>query len=389
MREVSPLPRAGARTAFLAFLSMALGSLVAFLVGEGVFRTLDLQASPAGRLFRISNGPDVLFPGRAGFTVIDLYPSNPRRSFPVDLTSDKTRKQLIHEGFSRVDEALRTNPYGVPFRYNTRGFREREFAPKSAGTKRIVFVGDSFTEGMGVIESVSAVRLTEGLLLRHEGSVETWNLGVRALDFPEIETLIDPALELSPDAVILSMVLNDAARDPSLTSRWPRVNDWIMVRHETPAWLERHSFLAGFITNRYESYLASRDATAWYRALYSDENRDGWMSTRASLGRMRARLAARGIPFGVALWPLIVGLEPGRAYPFEAAHAQIRKGVERSGIPFVDLLQALRGRDSASLWVHPSDLHPNEAAQALVAPVLAEFAQLLMSEAATRQPVAK
>jgi hypothetical protein len=104
---------------------------------------------------------------------------------------------------------------------------------------------------------------------------------------------------------------------------------------------------------------------------------------------MRDRLAERGIAFGVVLWPLIVGLEPGSTYPFEAAHAQIRKGVERSGLPFVDLLQALRGRDSASLWVHPSDLHPNEIAQALVAPQMAEFAELLLTQGANRHLVAK
>ncbi|MEO8502034.1 MAG: GDSL-type esterase/lipase family protein [Vicinamibacteria bacterium] len=361
----------------------------ALLLAEAAFRVLDIKATEPGRILRISNGSDVLFPGRAGHTVIDLYPTNPRGSFPIDLTSNETRARLIAEGFTRVDEARKTNPFGVVFKYNTRGFREREFAPKSAGTKRVVFVGDSFTEGMGVREPLSSVRLTEGLLRRQEASVEAFNLGVRALDFPQLEELIEPALELSPDVVILVMVLNDAVRDRELTSRWPRVNDWIMVRQKTPTWIERHSFLAGFLANRYENYLASRDATAWYRSLYSEENRDGWMSTRASLGRIRKKLADRGIPFGVALWPLLVGLEPDRAYPFDAAHAQIKKGVERSGIPFLDLLPALKGRDSASLWVHPSDLHPNEIAQDLVAPVLAEFAHLRLLEAANRQPVAK
>ena len=72
----------------------------------------------------------------------------------------------------------------------------------------------------------------------------------------------------------------------------------------------------------------------------------------------------------MALWPLLVGLEDGATYPFEDAHAQIRRGVERAQIPFVDLLPALRGRSTASLWVHESDLHPNEVAQELVAPVL-------------------
>lgn len=389
MEEVRPLPRGGARTALLALLSMAVGLLAALFMGEIAFRVLGIRPPQAGRLFRISDGPDVLFPGRAGHTVVDLYPSNPRGSFPVDLTSEETRRRLISEGYSRVDEARRTNPFGVPFQYNARGFREREFSPKRAGTKRVVFVGDSFTEGMGVVDAVSSVRLAEGWLQRHDPTVEAWNLGVRALDLPELETLIDAGLELAPDAVIFGMVLNDADRDQALTARWPRVNDWIMVRQKTPTWLERNSLFAGFVANRYEAYLASKDATAWYQALYSDQNRDGWMSTRASLARMRKKLVERDVPFGVALWPLMVGLEPGGPYPFEAAHAQVRKGVERSGIPFIDLLPALRGRDSASLWVHPSDLHPNETAQALVAPVMAEFTQLLLAETANRPSVAK
>lgn len=363
--------------------------MAALLLAEGVFRILDIKATEPGRIFRISNGPDVLFPGRASHTVIDLYPTNPRRSFPVDLTSSETRARLVVENFKRVDEARRTNPFGVVFKYNSRGFREREFTPKAPGTKRVVFVGDSFTEGMGVMEPLSSVRLAEGLLRLKEGSVEAFNLGVRALDFPQLEALIDPALELSPDVVILALVLNDADRDPELTSRWPRVNDWIMVRQKAPTWIERHSHLAGFLANRYQNYQASRDATAWYRALYSDENRHGWMSTRASLNRIREKLGRQGISFGVVLWPLLVGLEAGREYPFEAAHAQIKKGVERSGIPFVDLLPALKGRDSTSLWVHPSDLHPNEIAQGLVAPVLAEFAHHRLQEAANQKPVAK
>ena len=113
------------------------------------------------------------------------------------------------------------------------------------------------------------------------------------------------------------------------------------------------------------------------------------MQTRACLQRMQAACKRRGIAFGVALWPLLVGLEEGAVYPFEAVHAQIRKGVERTGIPFLDLLPTLRGRDSASLWVHSSDLHPNERAQALVAPVLADFVQFRLLDPGNAPVVAK
>jgi len=383
------LPRSGARTALLALLAVTLGSGAALAVGEGAFRVLGLKAPEPGRIFRISNGGNLQYPGRAGHTVIDLYGSNPRGVFPIDLNDEATRARLSAEKFTRIDEARRTNPFGVAFTFNARGFRDREFAPRDPSTKRVVFVGDSFTEAQGVEESLSAVRLVESLLRRNHGRVETWNLGVRGQDFPDLEALFDHALELDPDVLIFGMVLNDGDRDEELTRNWPRVNDWIMVRHDAPSWLERHSHLAAFVASRYNLFRVSRDTTSWYRALYSDENRDGWMRTRAALLRIQKKCRERGVAFGVALWPLLVGLERGREYPFESAHAQIKKGVERSGIPFVDLLETLKGRDSQSLWVHSSDLHPNEIAQGLVAPVLAEFAHLRLLEAANRKPVAK
>ncbi|MET0553275.1 MAG: SGNH/GDSL hydrolase family protein [Vicinamibacteria bacterium] len=343
------------------------------MLAELSFRALGLRKRDPGRIFRISDGPDVQFPGRAGHTVVDLYVSNPRGAFPLDLRDDGTRADLVRRKFARVDEARATHPFGVPFSYNSHGFREREPSAKPPGVRRVVLVGDSFTEAQGVVESASAARLVEQALRRDDPAVEVWNLGVRGHDFPELEGLFDAALALEPDAVVYEMILNDVERDPSLTRNRPRVNDWIMVRERKPSWIERHSFLVSFAAGRYETARVSRDTTAWYQALYTHENQAGWTRTRAAWQRIKARCAARGIAFGVALWPLLVGLEDGATYPFEAAHAQVRRGLERAQIPFVDLLPHLRGRATPSLWVHESDLHPNEVAQALVAPALTRF----------------
>jgi hypothetical protein len=42
-------------------------------------------------------------------------------------------------------------------------------------------------------------------------------------------------------------------------------------------------------------------------------------------------------------------------------------------VPFLDLLPVLRREPHETLWVSPVDMHPNERAQALVAPSLAAF----------------
>ena len=379
----------GARALFLSGVLLTVGSIVALIMGEALFRALGLRALESGRIFRISNGADLQFPGRAGHTVIDLYGSNPRGSFPIDLRDEATRQKFTREKFTRVDEASRTNPFGVVFTYNSHGFRDREFVTRTGKGKRVVFVGDSFTEAQGVVETASAVRLVERLLRQKEAGIEAWNLGVRGKDFPDLEALFDTALELSPDAVVFEMVLNDGDRDPGLARRWPQVNDWIMVRQQPPSFVERHSYLAGFVADRIHHLNVSRDTTAWYRALYTEDNKDGWMRTRAALQRIQGKCRERGIGFGVALWPLLIGLETATAYPFEAAHAQIKKGVLRSGIPFLDLLPLLQGQDSASLWVHTGDLHPNEKAQGLVAPALADFVRLRLLSETDAQPVAK
>jgi hypothetical protein len=42
-------------------------------------------------------------------------------------------------------------------------------------------------------------------------------------------------------------------------------------------------------------------------------------------------------------------------------------------MPFLDLLDTFRGHDEKSLWVHPTDHHPNEAAHALAAEAIERF----------------
>ena len=389
MTDVSSTSPSRTRRAIFTLLTFGFGVSVALGLGEATFRFLAIQVADPGRLFRISDGGPLSFPGRAGHRTIDLYTSNPRGTFPIDLNDSATRERLAREGFRRIEEARRTNAFGIPFDYNAQGFRDREFTPRRPGVRRVVFVGDSFTEGMGVVEKVTAPRIVESLLSDEDPQVEVFNIGVRALDFPDLEPILKTAADLDADAVIFAMVLNDADRSVDMSRKWPRVNDWIMVRKAPPSWIERHSRLADFLGHRWELSRISQDTTAWYRAMYSDENREGWARTRAALGRAKLAIEAKGGRLGVALWPLLVGLETENTYPFAAAHEQIRRGVERTGLPFADLWPVLRGRRAAKLWVHPSDLHPNEIAHTLVAPRLAELARLLLGSSSDAGSVAK
>jgi lysophospholipase L1-like esterase len=84
---------------------------------------------------------------------------------------------------------------------------------------------------------------------------------------------------------------------------------------------------------------------------------------------MNRSMQRRGGALLVAQWPLLVGMQ-GR-YPFAEPAAAIARACEEAGIRRVDLLEALRGRPDASLWVSSSDRHPNELAHRLAAEALA------------------
>jgi hypothetical protein len=204
---------------------------------------------------------------------------------------------------------------------------------------------------------------------REPGRWQVLNFGWRALDFPDLNRSFRQALDADPDLIVFGMVLNDGERSAEFDRQWPALNDWIMVRRPP----EKASFasprLLSFVRDRFETYRIARDTTRWYRDMYGPANADGWQRTKEDLSAMENEAHARGVPLVVALWPLLVDLE--RDYPFADVHDKIGRVCQKARIPFVDLLPALRGRKTASLWAHPADWHPNELAHRLAAETLA------------------
>jgi hypothetical protein len=64
----------------------------------------------------------------------------------------------------------------------------------------------------------------------------------------------------------------------------------------------------------------------------------------------------------VALWPLLVALEDAGSYPFLSTHARIERDLTALGLTFLDTSPAFTGAQTASLWVHEVDHHPNAEA---------------------------
>ncbi|HEY3122010.1 MAG TPA: GDSL-type esterase/lipase family protein [Vicinamibacteria bacterium] len=298
---------------------------------------------------------------------LDCYPSNPRSYFDVDLRDADTRERYRRARVRHIDRAWTVAPHAVELRYNSIQYRDVEVPPRRASVRRVIVLGDSFTEGQGVKEVDTYPRVLERLLNEAEpGRWEVRNWGRRGADFPVLSGLFDEALGYHPDVVVYGMVLNDAERPQEFDARHDFLKNPIVPRRRP--W-EFRSRLVGFVAGRVETWKLDREGKRCYHELYGEPNREGWTRTQRQIVDMSRRMRERGGEFLLAAWPLMAGLEDD--YPFASVHETIRHFCLESGVAHHDLLPALKGRPSESLWVHPLDHHPNDEAHRRAAESLA------------------
>jgi lysophospholipase L1-like esterase len=313
--------------------------------------------------------------------LLDCYPSNPRGYFDIDLRTKENDARYRRLAPHRFDAIQAHHPWAVESRFNALRFRDEPLGPKPDGVKRVMVLGDSFTEGQGVKQDETAVRVLGRLLPGLVPlPVEVRAAARRGTDFPELFGILEEILPYEPDLVVYALTLNDAVQPPAFKARQSYVDDWILDREREPGPAGNppppRSLALDFLARRVDAWRLGRATTAWYLDMWSDAN-PGWPRTQEYLREMDRRLRARRARLLIATWPLLVRIE-GR-YPFESVHESIRRFCLVSGIAHLDLLPALRGRPSESLWVHTVDRHPNELAQRLAAEAMApEAARLLV-----------
>jgi hypothetical protein len=201
------------RRVVLPHFALTCGSIaVAFVLLEGVFRIAGVraEAEPASR--RIFDG--------GWTTLLDCYPSNPRGYFDIDLRLPQNDARYRHLAPHRFDAIRQYHPWAVASRYNALRFRDAPLGPKPVGVKRVVMLGDSFTEGQGVKQGETTVRVLERLLAQREpGRYEVRSCARRGADFPELFEIFEEILPYEPDLVVYALVLNDAVEPPEFRAR--------------------------------------------------------------------------------------------------------------------------------------------------------------------------
>ncbi len=308
----------------------------------------------------------------------------------------RVRSDVYHHGLAPLLslDAERWGPGTYPYRTNSLGFRDRAplRVPLVPAGRRIVFMGDSFTEGVGVPYEKTFVGIVDGALGR-EG-VEVLNAAVSlysptlyyrktrflledvGLRFDELVVFID--VSDIQDEVAFSL---DEAGNVALDPVRRRLEERENARYSSALWrlhgvkrfLDAHTLLLGRLFDALDAAFTSERhrGGAWTldAKVFDEYGREGLAHARARMDALHALLLARGIRLTIAVYPwtdqILAGDRDSRqVHVWREWAAEKRVGFVDC---FPDFLAAGPARDVVKRFFIPGDIHWNDAGHRLVA----------------------
>lgn len=261
----------------------------------------------------------------------------------------------------------------VEYRINALGFRDTEFAfDKQPDELRVLALGDSFTFGIGVqLEDAWPQVLERGLTDELQRPVQVINAGFVAGYMPTtyVTWLAEHGQQYQPDLVLVGLCLNDMGNIPMMAYRWNQLEDDDSSLRSL-AWA-RHLLARGELERAVAERQGDESDRGFDFTKRLEKDPRTWQATAAALVRMDRWCEQRGIRFAVAVLPMVSRLDSD--YPFAGLHELVRTLGGNQGVEVVDLFPALRGRRDSDLWAHPTDQHPNDVGQALLAGYLLQY----------------
>ena len=244
---------------------------------------------------------------------------------------------------------------GAGVAINSAGYRDREYdVAKPASKVRIIMLGDSLTFGWGVeMEDTFADQLEKLLNGRAAaGRYEVINSGVGNYNTSmEVSAFLHTGQKFKPDIVVLNYFINDAEPTP---------------KRKLNAFTE-YSYAAVMLWGAADTvkrlYFGKPDWKTYYAGLYED-GQPGWSELKDAMAALADYCRSNGISLLMVNFPELHEL---RNYPFASATAKLANVAASLAVPFHDTLPALDGELPETLWVSPTDAHPNAKADAIFA----------------------
>lgn len=254
-------------------------------------------------------------------------------------------RDVLRERFERNDPVFhhrfipntsgywKTQEFNPHYAINSLGLRDREISKtKPKGTKRVLLLGDSFTEGNGV-------EVNEAFPARVQALVDNAGLSIRWEVFNAGEGSYSPLLhylllekqliDLEPDLVILNLDLSDlyddiqytklatfdASGKPTAARAEPerKPGPWyVQAIYSFKDFLKEHTRLYNFVRRYVAPLFAARpeasddvrvDKYAMIRDGYDLGDGSAWSLSFGYIEMVRDLLAARGVPLWLTVYP--------------------------------------------------------------------------------------
>jgi hypothetical protein len=277
--------------------------------------------------------------------------------------------------------------YGAgPIAYNSWGFRERELSGAPRGEAyRIAAIGDGFLHSQGIADEDLLTRALERELNKRSSGrrFEVLNFshaGAQTED--ETGYLVDRALEVEPDYVLLQWFINDSETDrrwrtPTLDLPWVDLIEGSLgvsfrreLRGRSALFYSVAHWIGAIGTRRgwletYEQHMTAR---------LSDDDGEDARAARAALSRFVSTARSHGLPVGVVAFPILTEVHGSpENYPLGFLIDRVIGFCAEEGLRCLDVRQVLAGHAPArSLWINRLDGHPGPLANRLVAEALTD-----------------
>ncbi len=311
----------------------------------------------------------------------------------------RVRDDVYHHGFKpNVSVDLEYwGPLASSYRINSLGFRDKEVrdVPLVSGTRRVLFIGDSFTEGIGVAYEKTFVGLVEGALATR--GIEVLNAGAASytpiIYYRRLRHLLED-VGLRFDHLVVCVDVGDVQDEVTYKldarenvvfrqQRWMQETDanWRFGKPKWLAWpkvhavLRKHTLVASTF---YEAALGAlsqgpRRAAAWTLEpeIFEQYGREGLEKAQQNMDRLAGLLARHGVGLTVLVYPW-----PDQilARDTESRHVRVwREWAQKHGAGFIDCFPAFMRGDPETITREEfirGDIHWNEKGHRRIAEVV-------------------